>query len=157
MLLIFLCCSSFHSVSAQWQLSSVLISFNLFMLICIYCLLCVCDAAYYVCVSVFVHMCMVFHRFSSSDHSKAWPGGDSLLYISLKAYPLPPNLPTDHSKLTTLWLFLSFSLCGRGWTYSFPITQLHDLWPLQGLIETTTPTVSRGQPLLMIMVKHKLN
>lgn len=127
MLLIFLCYSSFHSVSAQWQLSSVLISFNLFMLICIYCLLCVCDVAYYVCVSVFVHMCMVFHRFSSSDHSKAWPGGDSLLYISIKTYPLPPNLPTDHSKLTTLWLFLSFSICGRGWTCFFPNYMTFDL------------------------------
>lgn len=46
------------------------------------------------------------------------------VYISIKTYPLPPNLPTDHSKLTTLRLFLSFSLCGRGWTNSFPIT-----WP----------------------------
>lgn len=93
-------------------------------LICIYCLFYVCDVAYYVCVSMFVYMCMVFHRFPSSDRSKAWPGGDSL-YIYKNIYFTPPNLPTDHSKLITFQLFQSFSLCRRGLTYFYPMT-----WPL---------------------------
>ncbi len=103
------------------------------------------------CVFLCFVLCMVFHRFPSPDRSKAWPGGDSL-YIYKNINFTPPNLPMDHSKLTTLQLFHSFSLHRRGWTYFYPMT-----WPLQGLIETTTPTVSRGQPPFVLTVKQKLN
>ncbi len=105
------------------------------------------------CVFLCFVLCMVFHRFPSPDRSKAWPGGDSL-YIYKNINFTPPTSPwtTPNSQpfsSSTHSVFIEED----GPTF----TQWLDLWPLQGLIETTTPTVSRGQPPFMLTVKQKLN